>query len=149
MNWKDKLKKLNTALYINNHFPNYINKWVFRIAFLLIFSQFIYIASVLEFDFSPHAYIECKSNQPCQNTFFECQNKTEIFQDFMIVDCEPYNKVNCVDEVCSKPILEPFEILGNKPPKEYDQFKFNVFILIMFAFIINHFIYLIWGKKIK
>jgi len=141
-----KLKKIDSAFHINNIYPKYITKRVFQVAFLLIIGQLIHIAYVDKLDFKPHAYIECKNTLNCPNPFYYCQNETSIFIDYMFIDCEPYNKVNCVDGVCSKEVLEPKELLGKKPSELYKRFTLDITIFLFISFLINHLIY-VWRSR--
>lgn len=148
MNWKEikkKLKKLNTIFYINNHIQNYVTKWVFRVMFLVILIGFFYVAYTEDFDFTTHAYNECVGNQPCRNPFFECQNKEVTFLDYQFIDCKQFNKFNCVDGICNKELLDPHEILGEKPSKIYNNYSNFVLVICFIAILINHLIW--WGKK--
>jgi len=142
-----KLKKLNTIFYINNVYPNYINKWLFRFAFFCIVLLFLNVAYLNNFDFSTHAYIKCNSEFKCSNPFYACQNQSSVFLDFSYIDCEPYNKIKCADGVCSFKFISPNSYLGVAQSSLYVEFFQNVIIIVSLTFIINHIFYLLRCKK--
>jgi len=142
-----KLRKLNTIFYINNFYPNYINKWLFRFAFFCIILSFLHIAYLNDFDFSTHAYIKCNSNFKCSNPFYACLNQSHVFMDFTLINCKPYNKINCADGVCLNKSIDPNSYLGVEPFNFHVQFLTEIFFIIIIAFAINHLNYVLRCNK--
>lgn len=144
-------KKLSEKLRINNYFPNYINKWVFRVYFViiaLVLSAIIYQNGGLTSSF----YLECPQDAvKCINPFYKCRpgrdKSNEGFYD-------PYNPKGdgfycfedtrqeyCDKGLCEKEYLLGGEYIGNKPSPLYEWFYFILLGGLILAFMLNHLIY--------
>lgn len=121
---------------------NYISKWVFWVALLILFLSAFYIFFLNDFDFSEHYIISCTDNKPCLNMYYFCSHNTnDILKTLNGCDSLDYEKV-CQQGLCEKEYLQPGESIGKDDGGIIRFFKVVTLLTLFFAFFVNHIIYL-------
>ena len=142
----DKLKefdkKLGDKLDLNKRFPGYFNKWVFRLAFVLI--AVMIIDAFIAYGVSGQTYLSCNDPAGCLNPLYVCQredykqvNGEHIVPNDCFIEVTPAIKKSCKVIDCTKKYLSYGDSYGEKPPAYLD----GMFILIVLAFVANHLLY--------
>lgn len=138
MKWLDDLqKKLNVKSWL----PDYkINKWIFRSALILIVLFFLvaYASAGFPNPNKTYIYVSCDSDSfgACENPFYNlCNVNGDLYYQYNKV-CDDLNSSYYDNKLLSKG-----QSFGEEPPFLLTC-AFSVWIsLIVFAFVINHFIY--------
>ena len=109
---------------ISKRLPNYINKWVFRYAVLIILFLFIFTANSNDWR-NDFVYIECPASS---------LNGCYVIKDFTDIDSQ-------IPEEWNGAYLYAGQSLGNKPNDHFFKFNERVWIIILLAFILNQVLY--------
>lgn len=130
------LKEFQQSIDLNNKFPNYFNKWIFRtsIFIMILFTIFIYASEgTLSFK-----YAECDKDTPCVNPFYVCQQ-----QDFenCLIETPKEIKSICDAGSCENKFLQPHEVIGYKPAWYILNYNFIIILIGLSAFLFNHLYY--------
>lgn len=138
-----KIKELNGIFDLSKKYPDYINKKVFRGAFLIIFVLFSF-CTILEYRNNPdpfnYFYVSCPINEPvCVNPFYVCP-QTMLFGDDCISNINLPKGV-CNYGYCDKPFLTGGESYGVNPPFWLKHGVSLLFIILGLAFLVNHGMY--------
>ena len=153
MSWEDfkkGFKEIESGLDLSKRFPDYFNKWVFRVMLLVVASLFLLtFQSEGNMLFNVWAVCPNTSETPCENPFYLCSNidfsKVSIFDE---VNCFPDDALDwkveqiCENDNCNKRYLQPGEVIGNPPNKNSSSFFIRVICIIEIAFAINHMVFL-------
>jgi len=127
----NKITEFFNKIDLGKKYPDYINKRIFRIGFIIVFIiQFIALIQT-GFNFSP-AWIEC----------------TEINSEHLFITSEPVcdnpfygatgNICSRNPNLCTTPTVKQGEILGTKPNAFVRNANNLSWLALIFAAIINH-----------
>lgn len=132
MSW-EKFKRLDKGI-VPLMFPEYkINKWIFRVALLLIFVIGFFILKSENFDFSQKVYVSCPvdSRGDCENPFYY-EKYVEAGLDLEL----------CPDsELCRIKEFAPGSSYGTPPNNKVEYFEWSIFVIFLIALLLNHFLY--------
>lgn len=125
-------------LNLKRKFPTYINRPVFRIAFLVVLALIITDFCLNGYSFT-RVSIACPEDYavPCVNPFYR-KEPTNLYTP---IETSSYIKNVCGQVPCDKKYLQPGESYGR------DDFLANhgvgfIFLIFIFALLVNHVIYL-------
>lgn len=145
--WKEldaKLDEQLSKLDLNNLFPGYFNKTVFRVA-----SGFIVMLLVTVFFLhgaSTNVYYECPAGgADCPNLLYTCNQ--EVFAGPLLgVDCQDSEFI-CSEwpELCEQEIIPAGSSIGVAPPGIINNFWYFILIILLSAFVVNHLLF--WRNK--
>ena len=135
---------MKNPLDLNEKYPGYFNKTVFRAGIILI--TFFAIVLMLMNGIQNQYYIMCDVNniQPCKSILYACANPPEplTMEYYNIRDtCNSILKHNWSNTEKNKEFLQPGEVLGNPPPTIVKHSLDIILIMLVLMFIINHIIY--------
>lgn len=122
-------KKQKSPLDVNDLFPGYFNKWIFRsvIFFMILFTLFVYVENggQLKFD------------------YIICPEETIKF-------CEYYPLNYTGNPYDQEPILmQPGETIGTPPSFFARNYNRICLLMVLFGFLSNHLFYFMRTKKFK
>ena len=132
INWDKYFKrnkvKQKSPLDINGLFPGYFNKNVFRgvILSIILLAVFTMQTNNWETNFK---YVECPAD--------------------VLTVCEYLTPSDNISQGLQTIYLNPGEVLGNKPNKDYYNYPVRVKALFLFGFVLNHLLYFFRSKKFK
>jgi len=141
-----KIKELEDKVNIGKLSGYKFNKWVFNLmVILMVFLVFLVWA---EYDYDsirqPHIYLSCESpNAVCNNEFYDLCNENSIMYRGHFDICDKLNS-----SYYENKLLKTGESIGHKPSLLAKNLSQIFMFLIIFAFIINHFVFN-KGKKIN
>jgi hypothetical protein len=100
------------------------------------------------FDFANHAYLGCPNTTKnlCENIFYKC-NQNPLYQDSNGAVCKQYLGFPNENGLYKISILKPGEYVGKKIPDYFDNFGFDMILILGFVFLLNHLLYKYRGKK--
>jgi len=133
----NQLNKISDSVNISKLFPNYVKKWVFRSALILVLllSALTYISNDYNFSFN---YIECQTPHRCINFYYVCQeNETDCINYYEI----PSEQTEFYNNFGQNKYLESGEVVGIKPNTLAEYYNIFCFLIALLSIIINHFIY--------
>lgn len=122
---------MNNPLDLKRYIKNYFTVWLFRSVVVLIALLFFYTAYTNNF----------------RNDFASASCPEDSFGGCLLLKNEITNNEHFPDE-WDGVLLQPGETIGEKPNEDYFQFKSRVWLIILFAFILNHFLYMFKEKKL-
>ena len=142
----DSLEFKFKDLDLKKRYPNYFNIWVFRTGISFMVIILICILTLNNFDLSTKYYVGCPENSfsVCKNPFYECNYK--IHDVINTINCEPYFKFGCPENLCEIEFFEPGEYVGEKPNNTQNNFFLICILIMILSFVINHILY-IRGKN--
>lgn len=138
--WQKKIKEIETNMDIPKRFPNYINKRLFLVGFVVffIFASFS-IGHMIIHD--NYVYVICNSPAGCQNPF-TCYDETKFINDDT---CQFLKDYECKGHNCELYNIPYNDYVGEKPPFYIANFGALSVLIFVFTFGINHLLY--WVKK--
>lgn len=149
----DKLNELHNQINLKKHFPDYFVKPIFQgtIILMIIFTAFVFVSNGFKLR---AVYIECNDSKPCDNPLYICPENNSIpafwRDDCVIKENMPKQFIPlCEQGACSKEMLNPGEVYGNKPNFWFRNYNLICIIMALSAFIVNHTYYLLRKRKLK
>jgi len=143
--WSDKIN-------LRKRFPDYFRAWVFRSAFLIVFVLLLVAVKIdgTSILWGQEPWHECPATgSPCENPFWYCMQGPFVSTKIMgqSYDCEGVEVV-CAEhpEFCYGEWLAPGEVRGNKPSEFSQSFTLIMWLILGFAFVVNHILYR-WRSK--
>lgn len=116
---------IETYGYIDKY---YIDKRIFRVAFILLFLLIIIAFGSNDWEFKTSVYVSCASQEPfCENPYY----------DYELL----YNKPCPHKGLCDQEILYGGESYGKKPSVWFSAYLGLTILIILFAFVMNHIIH--------
>ena len=140
MNWKTFKEKYvtgNPFTKIEGHFsilPNgyKFNQYIFYLLITIVIFMGVYVFYNLGFSTDPQIYYKCTDSTSCENPFYKYNFDSELDMKYRDM---------CTYEWCNKEILPGGFEFGRKPTFLERNFGFIAGIIIIFGFILNHFLY--------
>ena len=134
MKIKQKIKEIEKELDINTHYPNYINKKIFWVGFILLLCIISFF--VFSYGFNKKWYYEeCTNIGGCGNHFINCKYK------FYNTNCDWYLKNSCEGKNCDSEWIEHGDHIGEKPPFIVKNINLITIFLFLITGLINHLYY--------
>lgn len=146
----EELKKIPDKINLSKQYPDYITKNVFRAWVFSLLILFVVALGTNQWSIN-YSYAECTDVEPCKNPYYVCQegpfvpggefSKIVAEEDCMPKELVPKEVKHLTDEYGTLRLLQPGQIIGNKP--NFLNKNFNAIALLSFflAIIINHFLY--------
>lgn len=141
-----KVKELEQRMNVNNNRRGYkFNKWVFNIMILLMFVLVLFVWA--EYDFGdikdPNLFIECElPNAICSNELYVLCNPNSLDYFGGAKVCEQVDPL-----MYEREFLYGGETLGQRPSFLANNISQLFILVIVGAFLINHFLFNKRGKK--
>ena len=120
-----------------------IDKLLFSIIMLLLFSGLFRLAYSQNFDFTPKFYIKCTNPLGCDNPFFNERNEykqTLNILFFIPIHTTKDAKENCIFDWCDDKTIPPGEY-GTPQPPIFKYIYLITFVLIGLSILLNHLIH--------
>lgn len=116
----NKMNRLSEDINLSKKFPGYFNQWIFRPLVVAMILLFVIALHSNGWQWSG-SYSECKGSMPCYNPEYDpsCQ----------------------LGSSCSVEVMQPGEVFGVKPSWLAANVGVLEFVLIVFAFGVNHLLY--------
>lgn len=118
---------VSERINVQKRFPGYFNKWIFRAA-LLVMALIIFFAGQ-SVHWRSGMYIECTSSTPCFNP--------------------SYNETCALGTPCSLQVMQPGDVIGEKPSWLVSNAGLLVLLDFALAFGLNHLVFEVkkkWSK---
>ena len=141
IDWQ-KIKEFDQEGLLPYVLPNYIaDKFIFRICVLLIFAWIFFVFQSEGWDFKPNYYLECPATGgSCENPYYNIDGLSEIHDSTN--DFVPFVPRDCPQEgLCSQKFIQAGNSIGNKPSWMFTHAVDVDFALLLFAILLNHFLY--------
>lgn len=138
------LKDIQEKLDLNNKYPGYFTKIIFRVGLLLMVLVFVITFVTNDFTFKSF-YVECPkdSPRPCVNPFYFCNADTVITDE----PCPVKNPLEvCAKGYCRDQLLFPGNYIGEKPNLMYRLSYSLLMAILAVTFVVNHLWY-VWRQK--
>jgi len=142
---KDPIDQLANELDLSKKFPNYFNKWIFRIAIALMVI-FLFVAWGLDNWRTDTFYIDCPANAYrgyCNNPIFVCSSPDEWMVEGCVLPSLIPKEIKplCEKGYCDIPIIRAGESIGEKPNSIFEHYNYVCFIIVVVSFALNHYFY--------
>lgn len=150
MSIAEELRKLQEKADLTRRFPGYFRKYLFRAAFFFSFFYFCAAAVVA----GPHVltgYISASCPDDaltgkCFNPYYYCAYGTlDERRGIVCPDNERLLSLCNKTDLCQKKYLSPGETVGEVPPAIVSLAGAALLISLLFAFALNHLLYLVKG----
>jgi len=122
---------MNNPFDLKEVLPDYFNKWVFRYAVLCVIILFVFTADSNNWR-NEFVYVTCPAN---------------AYDGCLIVKDQITNNEHFPNE-WDGIFLASGETIGEKPNEHYFSFKSRTWLIVAFAFIINHLLFMLRTKKL-
>ena len=130
-------------LNLKKKYPNYINQWVFQIAWFGILILALFAVKSNDWQVMNYfAWCPESSKEACRNPFYTCQSMDEYWQKDQLCFTPNHPCPSKYTDLCTKDYIMPGEMIGEIPSSLFKNLKWYVLLIVGLALIVNHLVYI-------